>query len=112
MNESNKPRQARMDRGKSRIIFCPLRDDLPRYSARQHHSSKTRRPQVLWLQWRTQTNKHSDGSISIWLLIACGSGTLNGSQNTLSHLQPLNQFNKKKSGFSLLLLGMSCNKVN
>lgn len=54
MNESNNPRQARMDRGKSRIIFCPLRDDLPCYSVRQHHPSNIRKPWVLWLHWLRQ----------------------------------------------------------
>lgn len=56
MNESNKPRQARMDRIKCRIIFRTLRDDRSRYSVPRHHLSKIWMPQVLWLHWYTTAN--------------------------------------------------------
>lgn len=36
VNESNKLRQTKMDRQKSKIIFCPLRDDVPPYYVRKH----------------------------------------------------------------------------
>lgn len=78
MNESNKPRQARMDRGKSRIIFCPLRDDLPRYSVRQHHSSKETEALCTLA---SLAHSHSDGSVSVLILIVCESVTLDGRQH-------------------------------